>query len=62
MITITKLNGQRVTVNCDLIETMESTPDTMITMTTGNKLIARESIETLVGEVISYKKELNQFT
>lgn len=55
MITITKLNGQRLTVNCDLIETMEETPDTTITMTTGNKLIAREPISQLVQEVISYK-------
>ncbi|MDR1639571.1 MAG: flagellar FlbD family protein [Clostridiales bacterium] len=55
MINITKLNGKLVTVNCDLILSMEESPDTTITMTTGDKLIARESITELVQRVIAFK-------
>ena len=56
MIEITKLNGQKVTINSELIESMEELPDTTITMTTGDKYIARESIEELTDRVIEYKR------
>ena len=36
MIDVTKMNGSKVTVNTDLIETVEEMPDTVITLTTGN--------------------------
>jgi len=51
MITVTRLNGSRVTVNALLIESVEETPDTIITLTTGKKLVVTETaaeIETLV--------------
>jgi flagellar protein FlbD len=57
MISITKLNGQKLTINCELIESMEETPDTTITMTTGDKFIARESIAEISEKVLSYKRE-----
>jgi flagellar protein FlbD len=56
MIEITKLNGQKITINSELIESMEKTPDTTITLTNGDKFIARESIEELTSKVISYKR------
>ena len=59
MITVTKLNGQHLTINCDLIQTIEETPDTTITMTTGDKYIAVESIKEITEMVIAYKHELN---
>ena len=43
MIDVTKLNGQKVTVNATLIETVEETPDTIICLTTGRKIIVKES-------------------
>jgi flagellar protein FlbD len=58
MITITKLNGQNLTVNNELIETMEETPDTTITMTTGHKLIAQESVDEIINKVQQYKRSL----
>ena len=61
MITITKLNGQKLTVNCELIETVETTPDTTITMTTGNKYIAVESIDEIIQKAVAYKQKLNFF-
>lgn len=58
MIPVTKLNDKEIIINCDLIEIIEATPDTTITMTTGRKIIAKESIDTLIEKVVEYKKRL----
>ena len=44
MIEVTRLNGTTVLINSDLIETVEETPDTVISLTTGKKFIVKESI------------------
>lgn len=61
MITITKLNDTQIIINSDLIETMEQTPDTTITLTTGKKIIAKESIEDIVIKIKLYKREIYSF-
>ena len=43
MIEVTRLNGKGLTINSDLIEMIEETPDTVITLTTGKKIIVKES-------------------
>lgn len=58
MISITKLNEQEMIINCDLIELIESTPDTTITMTTGRKIIVKESVDKVLASIVSYKKGL----
>ena len=58
MIAITKLNEQEMIINCDLIELIESTPDTTITMTTGRKVIVRESVDSVLAKIVEYKKRL----
>jgi flagellar protein FlbD len=57
VISITRLNDQALYINCDLIETIELTPDTTITMTTGKKIIAKEEIDDIINKIISYKRE-----
>ena len=57
MIEITKLNGTRILINPDLIEIIESTPDTVISLTTGRKIIVKESRQEIKNLVILYKKE-----
>ena len=47
MIDVTKMNGMNITINSDLIETVEDTPDTVITLTTGRKIIVKESRQTI---------------
>ena len=59
MISITKLNEQGMIINCDLIELIESTPDTTITMTTGRKIIIKESVDTVLDKITNYKKRLS---
>jgi len=43
-------------VNADLIETVEATPDTVVTLTTGHKLIVEESVDEVIGRVIEFKR------
>ena len=57
MIEITKLNGVKMYINEDLIEIIEETPDTVITMTTGRKIIVKESRQEVRNLVKSYRKE-----
>ncbi len=58
MIELTKLNGQKILVNCDLIELVEETPDTLISFTTGRKIIVKESRQEVKNLVKSYRKDV----
>ncbi|CRZ34558.1 flagellar protein FlbD [Herbinix hemicellulosilytica] len=58
MIEVTRLNGNKMTVNAELIERVEELPDTVITLTTGNKIIVKESRQEVKNLVILYKKEI----
>ena len=58
MIDVTKMNDSVLTLNCELIETVEETPDTVITLTTGKKIIVKESRQEVKNLVKSYKKEI----
>jgi flagellar protein FlbD len=55
VIAATRLNGQKIVLNADLIEAMEERPDATITMTTGNIIIVRESVAELVAKAVEYK-------
>ena len=58
MIEVTKINGVKVLVNPDLIELVEETPDTVLTLTTGKKIIVKESRQQIKSLVKSYKREI----
>ena len=58
MINVTKLNGSILTINEDFIETVEETPDTVITMSTGRRIIIKESRQEVVNLVKLFRKEL----
>jgi flagellar protein FlbD len=58
MIFVTRYDGKKVVINSDLIEMIESTPDTMITMTTGRKINVKNSVEEVITEVKKYRKEI----
>ena len=59
MIEVTKLNGVKVDINERFIEIIEETPDTVITMTTGRKLIVKESRQEVNNLVKSYRKDIS---
>lgn len=58
MITLTRFDGTRLVVNADLIEFIEATPDTIISLTTGRKLIVQESPQAVVEAVAAYKRQI----
>ncbi len=58
MIELTRLNGSTFTLNSDLIEIVEETPDTVITLSTGRKFVVKESRQEIKNLVKSYKKEI----
>lgn len=58
MIKISRLNNTEFVLNCELIEFIEETPDTVITLTTGKKIVVKDSIEEIVKKVIEYKNSI----
>lgn len=57
MIEVTKLNGSKVLINAELIESVEETPDTVISFITGKKIIVKESRQEIKNLVILYKRD-----
>jgi flagellar protein FlbD len=54
LISVTRLNGKQITVNALLIELIEETPDTMLTLTTGKKIMVLEKVPDVVSLVQTY--------
>ncbi|WP_042160482.1 flagellar FlbD family protein [Paenibacillus gorillae] len=61
MITVTRLNGTKVMINALLIELVEETPDTIISLTTGKKIIVAESASDLLLLVQSYLRTIGVY-
>ncbi len=55
MIDLTRLNGARLLVNCDLIKFAEPVPDTTITLVTGEKLVVLESCDDLIARITHFR-------
>ena len=58
MIHVTRLNHTSVVVNCDLIENIEATPDTVIAMRSGQKITVLESPEEIIDRIIAYHRSI----
>jgi flagellar protein FlbD len=58
MIELTRLNGRPMVLNSDLIKTAEASPDTMLTLINGEKLIVRETIGEVEERVLAYRAKL----
>jgi flagellar protein FlbD len=58
MIALRRLNNQPIMVNPDLIESLEATPDTVVTLTSGNKLIVRDSMDEVREKIIAFKRRI----
>lgn len=59
MIRVTRLDHSELVINAELIETVESTPDTVITLTTGKKLLVAEEVEEIVRRVMEYRRHVH---
>jgi flagellar protein FlbD len=58
MIPLTRLNNQSFVLNADLIKYVEATPDTMITLTTGERILVKEHTDDVIKKVIDYGRLL----
>lgn len=61
MIEVTGLKGKKIVVNAEMIETIEETPDTVITLVNGKKYIVSESSEQIKELAIEYKRKIHAF-
>ena len=59
MITVHKLNGTPLVINAELIETLESGPETVVALATGNRLVVRESAEEITQKVVEYRRKIH---
>ncbi|HCJ58191.1 flagellar FlbD family protein [Lutispora sp.] len=58
MIKVTRLNGKEYYINFDLIETIEETPDTVITLRDGKKYVVLENVEEIIQRIIDFKRKV----
>lgn len=58
MIRLTRLGGQSLYVNSELIEFMEATPDTIIVMTSGKRVIVIEQVADVVKRIVEYRRRI----
>ncbi len=56
MIQLTRFNGSKLYLNAELIQTVEGTPDTVITLTNNVKIVVRESPKTVIEKIITYQR------
>ena len=59
MIEVTRLRGAKIIINAELVECVEETPDTVITLTSGKKFVVSESSKEVVDLVVDYKRKIH---
>ncbi len=60
MIQLTRLNNHPLVVNSDLIKFVEQSPDTVITLVSGEKIVVRESAHDVIAQVIQFRRSVLQ--
>lgn len=58
MVKLKKINGEEIVVNARLIETVQATPDTVITLTTNKKILVMDEVDDIVEKVIDYHQKI----
>ncbi len=58
MIVLTKLRGERFTLNCDLIETITENPDTTILLTNGSLHIVKEPMQEVIDKTVAFRRRI----
>lgn len=62
MIVVTRLNGSPLALNCELLERVEETPDTVLTLTDGTKYVISESMDQVIERVRDFQASVNVAT
>ena len=58
MIRLTRINHAPMVLNSELIEHIETTPDTVISLTNGQKLVVLEAVEEIIDKVVEFRRRL----
>ncbi len=58
MIEVTLINGTEIVLNSDMIEFIESTPDTLVSLSTGKKMLVKESVQEVVDRIIGFRRKI----
>lgn len=58
MIKVTRLNGKEFVVNAELIQYVEATPDSVITLVNHEKLVVKEPLDEIIRRVVEYGRSL----
>ena len=61
MIKVKRLNGKEFVVNSDLILYVEETPDTVITLTNGQKVVVQEKVDEIINNVVAFKAKVIEY-
>lgn len=61
MIDVTRLNGKRFVINAEQIRFLETTPDTMVTLVSGDKIMVKETLEEVVERAVQYQRQIRVF-
>lgn len=56
MIELTKMDGRKMLLNEDRIQTVEESPDTVIRLAGGDKYIVKENIKQILDKILAYKR------
>ncbi|MDE0965019.1 MAG: flagellar FlbD family protein [Candidatus Latescibacteria bacterium] len=60
MIRLTRLNQNELVINAEMIVFVEAIPDTILTLTSGKKIMVFEPVDTVVERIVEYKRNCNQ--
>lgn len=58
MIKVTRLNGHSYYINAELIETIETTPDTVISLVNGKKYVVQENLNEIIEQIVDYRQRI----
>lgn len=58
MIRLTRYDGSRFVMSCEVIQYIEQTPDTIITLITGDKIMVKESVDKIIELTIDYRQKI----
>jgi flagellar protein FlbD len=57
VIKVTRLNRSELVVNAELIQFVEATPDTIVTLSDGKKVVVREPVDEVIKRIIAYRRQ-----
>ncbi|MBI4368726.1 MAG: flagellar FlbD family protein [Elusimicrobia bacterium] len=58
MIVLRKLTGKEISINPDLIESIEASPDTVVTLVTGNRYVVKDSVDEVIDKVVAFRQKI----